>query len=158
MLLHFGSLLPGACQQLDCFYMIWLRVLDWGWWKGSLIQRQCLCHPGLTVIITAVISPSKLCSKDGQSRKARSPGCHSACSPGIEGFSFVVPLNYMPLSPSLGTESCDLPHCLNLRLSSSRGGGRTEENLHNKVWTGRIAYTLQWLSGETDGRLNAGVT
>lgn len=43
MLLHFGSLLPVDCQQLDLFYVISLSVSDRGWWKGSLIQgRLCV--------------------------------------------------------------------------------------------------------------------
>lgn len=42
MSLHFGSLLPVDCQQLDRFYVISLSVADGGWWKGSLIPG-CLC-------------------------------------------------------------------------------------------------------------------
>lgn len=45
-----------------------------GWWKASLLQRRSLCYPGCTLIITAVISPSKLCLtcvlEDRQNRKA----------------------------------------------------------------------------------------
>lgn len=43
MLLHFGSLLPVDCQQLDRFYVISLSVSDEGWCKGSLIPgRLCV--------------------------------------------------------------------------------------------------------------------